>query len=87
MSVEPGQPVPLALIRKKAAKQYDDKGARGQGIDVALIDSGVTPVAGLDQPGKLIYGPDLSNEAGIPNLANMDTFGHGTHLAGIIAGR
>ncbi|MFW2336335.1 S8 family serine peptidase, partial [Ilumatobacter sp.] len=86
MSVEPGQPVPLALIRKKAAKQYDDKGALGQGIDVALIDSGVTQVAGLDQPGKVIYGPDLSNEGGIPNLANLDTFGHGTHLAGIIAG-
>ena len=86
MSVEPGQPVPLALIRKKAAKQFDAKGARGQGIDVALIDSGVTPVDGLHQPGKVIYGPDLSNEAGFPELANYDTFGHGTHLAGIING-
>ncbi len=86
MSVEPGQPVPLSLIRKKAERQFDQQGALGQGIDVALIDSGVTPVHGLDQAGKLIYGPDLSNEGAIPNLANLDTFGHGTHLAGIIAG-
>ena len=86
MSVEPGDPVPLALIREKAAIQYDRKGALGQGIDVALIDSGVTPVPGLDQPGKVIYGPDLSDEGRLPSLANLDTFGHGTHLAGIIAG-
>ena len=86
MSVLPGQPVPLELIRKKASRQLDARGARGQGIDVALIDSGVTTVAGLDQSGKVVYGPDLSNEGGFPNLANLDTFGHGTHLAGIIAG-
>jgi serine protease AprX len=86
MSVKPGQPVPMSLIRAKASKQYDGKGARGGGIDVAIIDSGITPVRGLDQPGKVIYGPDLSNEGAIANLANLDTFGHGTHLAGIIAG-
>ncbi len=86
MSVQPGQPVPLSLIRKKASKQLDAVGARGQGIDVAVIDSGVSPVPGLDQPGKVVYGPDLSNEGGLPNLANLDTYGHGTHLAGIIAG-
>ena len=62
------------------------KGYTGQGIDIALVDSGVSPVRGLDMPGKIVYGPDLSNEGGQPNLANLDTFGHGTHLAGIIAG-
>jgi serine protease AprX len=83
--VDPGQPVPLELITDRWG-DLTKKGYRGQGIDVALIDSGVTPVHGLDQPGKVIYGPDLSNEGGLPNLANLDTFGHGTHLAGIIAG-
>src|SRR4051794_29502101 len=34
-------------------------GGTGQGIDVALVDTGVTPVPGLDAPGKLVYGPDL----------------------------
>jgi serine protease AprX len=36
---------------------------------------------------SLVYGPDLSFDSQIPALANNDAFGHGTHLAGIIAGR
>ena len=46
----------------------------------------MTPVDGLDQPGKIVYGPDLSNEGSQQNLINLDSYGHGTHLAGIING-
>ena len=59
----------------------------GQGVGVALIDSGIAPVKGLSQPGKVVNGPDLSVESQAANLRNLDTFGHGTHMAGIIAGR
>jgi len=62
-------------------------GYTGAGIDVALIDSGVSPVEGLAGPGKLVYGPDLSLESQAANLRNLDTFGHGTFMAGLIAGR
>src|ERR1035437_4725159 len=58
----------------------------GAGVSVAVLDSGVAPVPGLDGAGKVTYGPDLSIEAnGV--LTQQDTFGHGTFMAGIIAGR
>src|SRR5438874_12608228 len=62
-------------------------GYTGAGVDVALIDSGVAPVNGLTVPGKVINGPDLSFDQGQDNLRYLDEYGHGTHMAGIIAGR
>jgi serine protease AprX len=59
----------------------------GRGVDVALIDSGVVPVGSLAERGRVVYGPDFSSERYDRDLRNLDTFGHGTHLAGLIAGR
>jgi serine protease AprX len=69
------------------AHAYWNAGFTGQGVGVALIDSGVVPVDGLTTPGKVVNGPDLSLESQNPSLQYLDTFGHGTHMAGIIAGR
>ena len=69
------------------ATAWWNAGYTGQGIDVAVIDSGVSPVAGLDGAGKVVYGPDLSLESQAQNFTNYDTYGHGTFMAGLIAGR
>jgi serine protease AprX len=62
-------------------------GYTGRGVDVALIDTGVSPVAGLAGPSKVVYGPDLSLESQAANLRNLDSNGHGTFMAGLIAGK
>jgi serine protease AprX len=59
----------------------------GKGIGVALIDSGVAPVQGLNDPTRILNGPDLSFESQNPSTRYLDTFGHGTHMASIIAGK
>src|SRR3954463_3383195 len=68
------------------AAAWWNAGYTGAGVDVALIDTGVSPVAGLNAPGKIIYGPDLSLESQAPNLPRLATNGHGTFMAGLIAG-
>jgi serine protease AprX len=67
------------------AQQAWQAGATGQGIDVALVDTGVAPVQGLTD-GKVLYGPDLSFDSQDPQRAFVDNYGHGTAMAGIIAG-
>ena len=65
-----------------------DAGYTGKGVDVAVIDSGVVPVDGLNGRGnsKIVYGPDLTMENNGP-AKNLDTYGHGTAMSSIIAGR
>ncbi|MEM7342002.1 MAG: S8 family serine peptidase [Actinomycetota bacterium] len=78
-------PVTLAALSYDIVERRGRKHGDGAGIDVALIDTGVAPVDGLQGTDKVIHGPDLSMETGSP-VAHLDTYGHGTHLAGIIAG-
>jgi serine protease AprX len=68
------------------AQAWWNNGYTGKGVDVAVIDTGVAPVAGLNAAGKVINGPDLSLESQDPSLQHLDTDGHGTFMAGLIAG-
>ena len=69
------------------ARAYWQAGFTGKGVGIALIDSGVAPVDGLTSSGKVVNGADLSFESQASNLRYLDAYGHGTHMAGIIAGR
>jgi serine protease AprX len=76
-----------AVTAQTGATAWWNAGYTGRGVDVAVIDTGVAPVAGLNGAGKIVHGPDLSLESQAPNLRNLDTNGHGTFMAGMIAGK
>ncbi len=59
-------------------------GLSGGGIGVAVIDTGITQVDGLDGKNKVVNGPDLSFDALQDDLRYLDLQGHGTNMAAII---
>ena len=67
------------------ADNFWSSGYRGDGVDIAVIDTGISPVEGLDRSARVINGPDLSFESQNPEFMYLDSNGHGTHMAGIIA--
>jgi serine protease AprX len=59
----------------------------GKDVTVALIDTGVVPVPGLQKDDKVTDGPDLSFESQSAGTRYLDGYGHGTYMAGIIAAK
>ncbi|MDQ3952451.1 MAG: S8 family peptidase [Actinomycetota bacterium] len=60
------------------------RGIDGRGTTVALLDTGVY-AAHPDLAGRVVHCEDLSHESGTEAHC-ADTFGHGTFMAGLIAG-
>lgn len=72
----------LDVVNAEAAWTH----ATGEGIVVAVIDSGVDGEH-PDLQGKVITGYHAGTGAIIPPGSDSDTVGHGTHVAGIIAAK
>lgn len=68
-----------AIETVNAPRVWETKGLSGKGITVAVIDSGVADHP--DLVGRIVARVDLTGEA-----SNGDPGGHGTHVAGLIAG-
>ncbi|HEY0064016.1 MAG TPA: S8 family serine peptidase [Telluria sp.] len=57
---------------------------RGQGIKIAVIDSGIATTH--EELNRVHQGFDIVNKKHSPDTWNDDTLGHGTHCAGVIGG-
>jgi serine protease AprX len=54
----------------------------GSGVGIAVIDTGISPMNDFTKNGyRIVHGPDLSGENNL-----LDSYGHGTVMAGVIAG-
>ena len=70
-------------LRKTLGLTLDPKrGQRGEGVVVAVIDSGIAPIADLRS--QIVGFVDFT-QGGIVSTP-YDDYGHGTHVAGLIAG-
>ncbi len=78
---------PAGVATDIGSPTYWQMGYSGNGVGVALIDSGVAPVPALAEPGKVFYGPDFTPTGYFSQVRGLDTYGHGTFMAGLIAGK
>jgi serine protease AprX len=69
-----------AFLQETGAAQLAASGDTGQGVTVAVLDTGVDNLPDLS--GRLIGGVDLTGG----NNPYQDDYGHGTFVAGLIAG-
>ncbi len=84
---EPSRGSLYSVVDQIGARELWAEGFTGEGVTVAVVDTGIAPVEALLEPGKVTALVDLSFESTVPEAVYLDTYGHGTHMAGIIAGK
>jgi serine protease AprX len=81
-SAKAGSP---GVVAVEAPRAWSSLGVTGRGVGVAVVDSGVYPHP--DLAGRIVAAIDFTSLA--PTVSNIplnDLGGHGTHVAGLIAG-
>src|SRR5262245_10858747 len=78
-----GSTLRYALGVTTSATVSTTSGPKGNGVGVAVIDSGISPSNVFGN--RIIAFYDVTSGAAVP-VAHNDQYGHGTHVAGLIGG-
>jgi serine protease AprX len=74
------------VVDQIGARELWAQGVTGKGVNVAVIDTGIAPVESLTGDGKVVAAVDFTADSSSA-APYVDVNGHGTFIAGILAGR
>lgn len=72
------------ILEVGAPSVWRQLGITGRGVGVAILDSGIAPHP--DLAGRIVASVDFTGGTGGSLVAPADPGGHGTHVAGLVAG-